>query len=348
LIIDARVVEADTRIPVIDADVTCELFYGETSLAVWSLQQNGSGFYSGSPNVGWPGSGQMTVVISVEKDNYQSTTREVIVIGTSMDALDYVTTILLPQLAVIAVFGAIVAGSYRINKKRQIRIRKELAEVKSTFDDANNLLGILILHKNSGLPFYSKILKGGFEEGMLSAFVTAVTHFRAEFEENGADREWKLTPISDIIRAGATRNLICAFVTITSPSLVHEAKMVMFTREIGLLLDDRMEVPPTEFRDDDTGRIIDDMFDDYLDGYFLKEYRISIEGALPRKYRCISEARAVAGLGDTFSLSELSRGLEACGIEETRGYKLISDAVEGGYVWAIKKDVEDSFPGFSE
>ncbi|MHA1910013.1 MAG: hypothetical protein ACW98Y_22160, partial [Candidatus Thorarchaeota archaeon] len=342
LVLTATVVEVDTRAPVVDAVVTCELYYGGTMIDEWTLEHIESGVYSGSPTVTWPGTGVIEVVIYVEKDNFQDTSHNVDVFPVPMTPTDYFVVNVLPSLLVFSVLGIVATISYRIARKRQARIRRELSEIKSTFDDAHNLLGILVLHKSSGLPFYSKILKGGFEEGMLSAFVTAVTHFRSEFEESGADKEWKLTPISDIIRAGATRNLICAFVTMRSPSMVHEAKMIMFTREIGLLLDEQMESPPTEFRDDGTSKVIEEMFDDYLDGILVKEYRFSVEGALPRRYRKLSDARSVAGLGDRFTLSELNRGLEALGVEEARGFKLLSEAIEDGQLWPIDKDDEDS------
>ena len=153
-----------------------------------------------------------------------------------------------------------------------------------------------------------------------------------EFNHNGAkgERDWKLTPISDIIRAGATRNLICAFVTMTSPSMVQEAKMLVLTREIGFLLDDEMEVPPTEFRDDAMGTTIDNLFNDAMDGFLLQRYRMPMSDALPRRFRIFTDAIAKAGLGETFTLTELSRGLEASGIEETKGYLHIMKAIDDG------------------
>jgi hypothetical protein len=329
-----------------NASVILELYSDGAFVLSFTTEEIEPGVYSDTIEEVYWRNNRMIIQVVVQKQYHLAASTEIVIDTIEATAAELIFRNRIP-ISVISVLSLSAVLGIVSTRRRNRKLRREALEVKSTFDDANNLLGVLILHKNSGLPFYSKILKGGFEEGMLSAFVTAVTHFRSEFENNGAEREWKLTPISDIIRAGATRNLICAFVTMTSPSLVHEAKMVMFTREMGLLLDDQMEVPPTEFRDDETGKMIEDMFDDYLDGALLKEYRIPVEGALPRKYRCISEARAVAGLSDTFSLSELSRGLEACGIEEAKGYKLLNDAVEDGQLWPIDKDDEDFVPGFS-
>jgi hypothetical protein len=306
---------ADTDEPVTEAHVEATLLVNGVSTGTWDLVGDGAGVYAVSiGSASWQDSDNVTVRITAEKLNYHL---EPVFVTVGMYPLPILESLWNQYGTSITAFSALFAiamVSVVATRRRNAKLHREAQEVKSTFDDANNLLGVLVLHKNSGLPFYSKILKGGFEEGMLSAFVTAVTHFRSEFESNGAEREWQLTPISDIIRAGPTKNLICAFVTMSSPSMVHEAKMLMFTREIGLMLDERMEEPPTEFRDDATSRQIDMMFDDHLDGVLLKDYRIPVESAMPRQFKSIRNARSVAGLSDV--------GL-FCGYIEVRGISVL-------------------------
>ncbi|MDF1540769.1 MAG: hypothetical protein P1Q69_17870, partial [Candidatus Thorarchaeota archaeon] len=331
---------ADTQEPVTDAQVIATLFSNGVYIDEWPLTHSGSGVYNKTiPETIWSSSEDLFIKISVSKPNHHIDSLSIDISSIPASFSEILVRQYGPPLALFTLIFIASAISIVSIRRRHTKLRIRALEIKSRFDDANNLLGILILHKNSGLPFYSKILKGGFEEGMLSAFVTAVTHFRSEFDQNGteADREWKLTPISDIIRAGPTRNLICAFVTLTSPSLAQEARMLAFTREIGMLLDDEMEVPPTEFRDDKTGQIIEDLFNLHVDGFLLQDYRIPMSGALPRKFKDITNACAIAGLGDVFTLTELSRGLKACGMDDTSGYNFIFKAIDEGLIWPINK-----------
>ncbi len=343
--IELSLVVSDTLEPVNDALVTCTIYSSGSFIREFRMDSLGNGtYYVQIPSSDWQDP-DIIIEVAVQKPNYQPVTHKIDVNTRPATILERMiaNSIPLTGFSFLFIVSVVAVSSYR---KRQMRLRMSALEIKSRFDDANNLLGILILHKNSGLPFYSKILKGGFEEGMLSAFVTAVTHFRSEFNQNEteADREWKLTPISDIIRAGRTRNMICAFVTLTSPSLAQEARMLSFTREIGMLLDGQMEVPPSEFRDDKTGQIIEDLFNLHVDGFLLQKYRIPMAGALPRKFKDIKNACAIAGLGDVFTLTELSRGLEASGMDDTRGYNFIFNAIDEGLIWPINKldDIEMS------
>ncbi|MFW9768072.1 MAG: hypothetical protein ACFFEM_04570, partial [Candidatus Thorarchaeota archaeon] len=90
--------------------------------------------------------------------------------------------------------GAIGIGLVyrRSARKRRIRQNKVTLAVKRRFDDVRNLLGVIVLHKDSGLPIYSKILREGLEEAVISAFITAITSFRGEFDIETSTEEWGL------------------------------------------------------------------------------------------------------------------------------------------------------------
>lgn len=343
LTVSIRLMEEDTHLLITDALVTCTLYLGTTPLAEWLLIYVGAGTYNGtlgSTNL-WADSTEMYVLIEIDKNNFYASPTSIQVNGVTnpvREAELFLITYGYPAIGVAATL--ILLGSVvRVRRKREAKLWMEAVEVKSRFDDANNLLGMLILHKKSGLPFYSKILKGGFEEGMLSAFISAVTHFRGEFEHNGeGGSEWRITPISDIIRAVETKNLICAFVTLTSPSLIQEANMLIFSRTVGMKLDDEMQEPPTAFRHDKTAMWVDKMFDKHLDAGLLKLHSLINKKSLPRKYRPLEEARAVEGCGDQFHLSELSRGLQKLGMEEAKTYYLIMAAMEAGFLQMIDEN----------
>ncbi|MFW9927582.1 MAG: hypothetical protein ACFFDM_12595, partial [Candidatus Thorarchaeota archaeon] len=92
--------------------------------------------------------------------------------------------------------GALAVGLMyrRTARKRRIRQNKITLAIKRRFDDVRSLLGVIVIHKDSGLPVYSKILRDGLEEAVISAFITAVTSFRGEFDIETTTEEWGLIP----------------------------------------------------------------------------------------------------------------------------------------------------------
>ena len=341
--INVTLAEEDTGLPVSGATVTCELQKDSNTLATWTLEESVSspGVYGGTVDAPWSDSG-ISIGISIAKTNYVSTlSSDTRTVDTQSDPnllLDELYFVWLPRvfLAVAIVIGSALGLNY--DRRRRRHRRQEAYEIKSRFDDANNLLSVLILHKGSGLPVYSKVLKGGFEEGMVSAFITAITHFRTEIDENGGEQglEWHVTPISDIVRAIPTENLICAFITLSSASLAHEARMLVFAHAIGMKLDDQMELPPTSVLGSDVYSWITEMFNRHLDGDLLKYYALSPEVKKMRKFRPFWDAKATMDLGDAFVLTELARGLMSVGMDEGRAYKLIFEAIEKGILTAIE------------
>ena len=73
----------------------------------------------------------------------------------------------------------------------------ELLALEGRKEDAKNLIGLLVIHRSIGLPVYSNILKGGFQEALLSSFISAISHFRSEFSM--AEPTWTAIPITEVI-----------------------------------------------------------------------------------------------------------------------------------------------------
>ena len=268
-----------------------------------------------------------TINIHVIKENYElrQLFRDTLVPTFDAEAryLQQVAQYSLPVFFGLIGLVGIVAGQRMYSKKQRTKRMKARA-IKSRFDDANNLLGIVVLHKLSGIPIYSKILKGGFEEGMLSAFITAIMHFRSEFDTaRSAGDEYRILPISDIIRAIPTQNLVCAFITITSSSPAQEAKMVGYARAIGMTMDDILSQRPTQVVDVKTAKTLEWYFDDFVDGGLIRKYQVA-EKKLPKRFRIIEESLEK----DIFSLNRLIRNLEASGLSEDDAYLLAMDAIE--------------------
>jgi hypothetical protein len=194
--------------------------------------------------------------------------------------------------------------------------------VKRRFDDVKNLLGVIVLHKESGLPLYSRILRGGVDENIIAAFITAIRNFRLEFDIGNGTDENKIIPISDIIRVITTENLVVAFITLDSPSREQRERMVTFTRKIGMVFDPSYLTAPQQVLDDDTRYSIDTLFDEALDGYFQRNFLITDGGEFDEASECIiAEMEKLPR--PAFKLDRLAREMVSCGIDEAHAYKTI-------------------------
>jgi hypothetical protein len=215
-----------------------------------------------------------------------------------------------------------------VSRRRKAYIAKALA-VKRRFDDVNNFIGIIILHKTSGLPIYSNVLKGGFEEGMISAFITAITHFRSEFDSSEEDHRFEVLPISDIIRAVPTKNLVCAFISVSSASMQQEEKMVEFAKAVGKLLDDQSEARPSHVNDSELGILLERYFEEVMDGFLLRYYKRGVAGEFPRKYKCLEASLDFTEAADCARPVYIAKNMtEQCKITEAEASLLVLEAIE--------------------
>jgi hypothetical protein len=226
-----------------------------------------------------------------------------------------------------ACFGLVYRRSAR---KRRIRQNKITLAIKRRFDDVRNLLGVIVIHKDSGLPIYSKILRDGLEEAVISAFITAVTSFRGEFDIESTTEEWGLIPISDIVRVVSTEKLICAFITTSNPSPEQRERMIQFAKTVGFIFDDTMEEVPIVVLDHHTTMQFDSLFDDILDGALLGTYKLDDDRKFPTS-TCADE-RIARKHGEEFKLEELATEIAACGLEEGRVYQAIMKALDNQFL----------------
>ena len=227
-------------------------------------------------------------------------------------------------LGIVAIVGAV--GYRRTARRRRVKQNKIALAVKKRFDDVRSLLGVIVLHKDSGLPVYSKILREGLEESVISAFISAITSFRGEFDIETTTEEWGLIPISDIIRVISTNKLICAFITTGNPSAEQREKMIQFAKTVGFIFDETMEDVPVVILDQHTTRQFNSLFDDILDGALLRTYKLDEVKKFPTS-TCADE-RIARKQGEEFKLEELASEIAACGLEEGRVYQAIMKALE--------------------
>ncbi|MHA1927264.1 MAG: hypothetical protein ACTSV2_01655, partial [Candidatus Thorarchaeota archaeon] len=336
--VEIAVVEVDTDNPVLDANVTLSIL--SSAGAVYALQdmvETADGRYVS--NFSMPRTSEITytMIIQVAKENYELVQEfhDSLVPIIDTDArlfqafIDYSWQIAIGASMLIAV--VVGQRSYVRKNKRKYAAAKV---IKTRFNDAHNLLGIIVLHKLSGVPIYSKMLKAGFEEGMLSAFITAIMHFRSEFDVTETSDSYNILPISDIIRAVPTPNLMCAFITVSSSSPEQEEKMIGYARAIGMMFDESLSHAPTKVIDAKTAKTLEWFFDDFVDGGLLRKYQLG-EKHLPRRFKILEKAIPLSSIDDTFNLHLIIRGLENCGLSEDDAYLLTMDAIDNEFIVPI-------------
>ncbi|MHA1959587.1 MAG: hypothetical protein ACW99U_05120 [Candidatus Thorarchaeota archaeon] len=272
----------------------------------------------------------LTLEIRVDIENYVLDDDSVFNVFNLNDSLGDFLDIAVPGTSGLGVVVSLVVTQRLYTRRRRKQIIEAL-EIKRRFEDAQSLLGVVVLHKTSGLPLYSKILKGGFDESMVSAFITAITQFRTEFAMEMEHDEFMVTQISDIIRAVPTMNLLCSFITVTRPSEALEKKMVIYAKSVSFVFDSVYEMAPLQKLEQDKSDIFDAIFDDALDGALIRPHRITIEDDFPKGLRCIQwMAPKVLKEDGSFALDELAGSMADCGIEEGEVYLKIQDAIERG------------------
>ncbi len=331
LVIVARVVEADTDVPVDDATVRFQLYTDNAVIAEGTLNSVGNGVYRSQVDEDWINDNTLELSLSVTKEGYDLEVPVVLsVISVPNPDIQNYQNFMTYGVPSIGVFVFVTVGLlvYRWREKRLQELRRQNAHIKQRFSDAQNILGVLVMHKKSGLPIYSQAMKPGLDEGVLSAFISAISHFRSEFGLEEVN-SYSAIPISDVVRVVPTENLLCATVTLTPPSDEQEERMIEGAKAVHERFDNQFEETPVEFRDEFTAAIFDQMFEEYLDGYLLREYQINSDMDVPRNLRCVKEG--VEALESRyFKLSGLARAMSSCGFSDTMIYRKIWDALEFG------------------
>ena len=323
-----RLVETDTSEPVTGVSVQYQ-FVSETIIGeLNALEEGQPGTYSAT--IIMPSADSNTKLrIYIDSDYYEMVEGYFDAdLTPTQSTLSIITRTFTRYFPLWIGIGAVVValGGRRVyNKKKREQTIKAL-EIKKRFDDVNSILGVIVLHKISGIPLYSKIVKGGIDEILISGFISAITQFRGEFD---VDQEnFVVTPISDIIRAVATENLICAFITLTAPSHSLERKMVQYAETVGFIFDHQFTEAPMKVLDNGTMTQFDILFDEVLDGSLIQKYRIQDVKGLPRKTKCLQKEIGEIAQSEAFMLDELVSRMTGCGLEESYVYLSIWNAIE--------------------
>jgi hypothetical protein len=336
-----RVVDTETSEPISGATVQYQLTEGTSSSELMTLSETGVGVYSGTLTM--PRADRVTrlrLFVTLGNHTMEEDYHEVVLTPTVNEFQALIRTVenFSPFLFLLGI-ATVAYGGRRVYNRRQREKNIEAMIVKRRFDDAQSILGVIVLHKRTGLPIYSKIVKGGIDEALVSGFISAITTFRSEFEVS--QKDFEVTPISDIIRAVPTQNLLCAFITLGAPSKAQELRMIEFAETVGFIFDQTYTEAPAQTIEYGTQIQFDSLFDDILDGRFLKKHKIEEPKKLPSRPRCVGERIMKVDEMGCFELSELASEMASCGLEEARVYKLIYDALENQHIIALTLE-EDS------
>ncbi|MHA1966050.1 MAG: hypothetical protein ACW97G_15860, partial [Candidatus Thorarchaeota archaeon] len=106
--------------------------------------------------------GTYSLQISLEKDQFDDRDIDIILIS-EVDPAVLAMGFLVTGIEVAALLLGVVSVVY-IGRRRQKRIstrkQMELLNFRARFNDANNIIGFLVIQRSNGLPIYSRILKG--------------------------------------------------------------------------------------------------------------------------------------------------------------------------------------------
>ncbi len=329
LTVAVKLVERGTDLPVTAADLRCRLDIPDS---LWlTLREDSPGHYVGQlPIPIIEADSDIGVLFYFSKTNYQLISTQSISVHVQTDPLVKMAPALTTGGGSLA-FLAIALVGFRVRKTRKQKRNLKAIAVKQRFDDVKNMIGLIVLHKKSGLPIYSKTLKGGFDETMVSAFITAVSHFRSEFGMDEKHWDFQVVPISDIISAVPTRNMICAFITGSSPSREQQVKMEAFARAAGAMFDESVALAPTHELEAHEEELFTSLFMDLMDGELLTAYKLREAARLPRSMSCLSSVVDRMEKKE-FTLDQLARGMAMCGIEEGEAYLQVMDAIDNDII----------------
>jgi hypothetical protein len=323
--------EVDTDQPVTDAVVTYRLKRLGDVVMEGYLNETSPGVHSVFIRPQWGSGSGYTLHLFVEKANfvldsdYEYTVLQITPPGVTLRI--FFRTVLPPAVIFVVVSLVSLAGRTVYLRKKEAEFALDLVN-KRRFEDADNIIGVIVMHKVSGIPIYSRIVKGGFEEGIVAAFIAAVTHFREEFEML-EEEAMHVIPISDIIRAVQTQNLICAFITVRSASIEHNRKMEAFGMQVGTYLDDFFaESTPMSAQDSRIDEILTYIYDETMDGNLLKFHKISAPEKLPKKYQSIERVMLDADTSHCSRPIYLAKAVSKYGVSEARGCTLVSEVLE--------------------
>ncbi len=283
--------------------------------------------------------GTYSLRISMTKAQFTDLYIDIILIS-EVDEAALVQGLIFTGLEISVILFGILSLVY-VSRRRQKRIsfkkQMELLNIRARFNDANNIIGFIVLQKDIGLSVYSRIIKGGFDTSMISGFISAISNFALEMRSK--EKLWKGIPISEIVTAVQTNELICALLTVDSPSATLIENLEIISFQIGSRFDSDPELLSKMTRVIDIAEEYKPEFDTFFETQFDYKFLVNYSSYdLSRKgeYPPIEEAIISGEMNRLFYVPELVRYLVTSGVEETRAYSMVIEAAESDFLLSLQ------------
>ena len=299
-----------------------------------------------SVDISVPDVGLYLLTITITKAHHQALVREIVLSSITRPEIaftSYLQAALMGAALLFVCFSSVLIGRRFYNSVSTKRTL-QLAALKGRLEDAKNLIGLLVIQRKNGLPVFSRILKGGFQESLLSSFVTAISNFREEIAMDSA--KWVSIPISEVITAVQTEELICVIITVENASRRQKTQLETFSREIGGLYDhdDTFMSPIIRKFNSEELESVNDSFSSHFDGALFLKY-VGVKKTLPKHLEAISPLFKTLNIDHGVGVEALIKGLVSQGVNERLAYNMVMESLDGGYLIAseLKLPVPSEF-----
>jgi hypothetical protein len=175
----------------------------------------------------------------------------------------------------------------------------------------------------------------------LSSFITAISNFREEIAMDSA--KWTAIPISEVVTAVQTEELICVIITVESVSLRQRTQLEIFSREIGGLYDhnDGFLSPVVRKLDSEEIHSLNESFASHFDGPMFLKY-VGVKKNIPKHLSAISNIFKTMNVDHGLGIEALIKALISHGIRERVAYNIAIESLDGQYL--IESDTKLPIP----
>jgi hypothetical protein len=206
---------------------------------------------------------------------------------------------------------------------------------RQEFEDARNIVTVIILNRSTGMPIYSSYSREGVRNELLAAFVSAVSHFRQEIVVREREELFQLIPISDVVYMSATRTLLCVLVTLMPPSQRLQEKLVEFSKYLDRDFDDLLRQRDGFLVEDVIASTLHEVVQKTFGLRLLAPHVADASQPVPRGLRQVVHIARMNFPQTGIDLIQLSRYLQGQGHREKVAYNLILQAVRKGVLVAL-------------
>ncbi|MFX1417201.1 MAG: hypothetical protein ACFFC0_10340, partial [Promethearchaeota archaeon] len=288
-----------------------------------------------SANITVPEVGLYVLRITIEKEHHETWIRDIVLSSEEDPGVVFIQVFSAGLLGALALGMAMIVGvaGRRYYTKQSARRTLELLTWKGRLEDAKNLIGLLVIHRSVGLPVYSRVIKGGFQESMLSSFIAAIAQFRSEF--SWEEPIWTAIPISEVVTAVQTEVLICAIITVEQASERQKTQLETFGRDVGGLYDHEEDTIREMFHtpelSDVFSRTFDPIFESYFDGALFSRY-VGVRKDLPEHLTPVAEAFHSLSIDHGVTPEAMIKAVILQGQSESRAYEMVLEAIDARYL----------------